>query len=83
MWALSQLVQAADFSMPENSVIALAIAGVGGVFAVPAIVSFLLARTTIHPHKPHETRKLRFFWFKGTSMKKQRHVVTIRDNQVL
>lgn len=58
MWALSRLVQAADFSMPENSVIALAIAGVGGVFAVPAIVSFLLARTTIHPHKPHETGKL-------------------------
>jgi protein-S-isoprenylcysteine O-methyltransferase Ste14 len=58
MWALSRLAQAADFSLPANSVIALAIAGVGGVFAVPAIVSFLLARTTIHPHKPHETRKL-------------------------
>ncbi len=58
MWALSRLVQAADFSLPANTVIAFAIAAVGGVFAIPAIVSFRLARTTIHPHKPHETRKL-------------------------
>jgi len=58
MWTLSRLLQAADFSLLSNTVIALAVAGVGGVFAVPAIVAFLLARTTIHPHKPHETRKL-------------------------
>ncbi len=58
MWALSRLVQAADFSLPANTVTALAVAGAGGVFAVPAIVSFLLAKTTIHPHKPHEARKL-------------------------
>ncbi len=58
MWTLSRLVKAADFSLPASTVLALAIAGVGGLFAVPAIVFFLLARTTIHPHNPHETRKL-------------------------
>ncbi len=58
MWALSRLVPAADFSLPAKRVIALAIVGVGGVFAVPAIVSFLIVKTTVHPDKPHETKKL-------------------------
>ncbi len=58
MWALARLVHIADFSFPANIVISLAVAGLGGVFAVPAIASFLLAKTTIHPHRPHEARTL-------------------------
>ncbi len=58
MWAFSRLMQAAAYSFPANTDIALALSGAGGVLAVPAIVSFLLAKTTIFPHKPHEARKL-------------------------
>ena len=58
MWALSLLIQAAGFSLPAHTAIALVVSGAGGVFALPAIVSFLLAKTTIFPNKPHEASKL-------------------------
>jgi protein-S-isoprenylcysteine O-methyltransferase Ste14 len=44
--------------LPAKHIIAAGIAAVGGILSVPAIVSFLLARTTIHPENPEKTTKL-------------------------
>lgn len=57
MWLLSVDVTRFTFTLPVKW-LALAAATLGGLLAGPSILSFLLARTTLHSEKPDRTTKL-------------------------
>ena len=57
-WLISAALPSAGFAFPGKNMIATAIAAAGGLFGAPAIVSFLRARTTLHPEDPCKTTKL-------------------------
>lgn len=58
MWLFSIAVPWTAFSIPAGKPLALAIVSVGGLFAGPAILSFLRAGTTVNPEKPEKASKL-------------------------
>jgi len=58
MWLLSIAFPGASFELPARKTVALAVAAAGGLFAGASILSFLRARTTLHPDKPMRTTKL-------------------------
>lgn len=58
MWLLSFALPAAGFRLAAREIIAAGTASVGLCFAAPAIVSFLRAKTTLHPENPEKTTRL-------------------------
>ncbi len=58
MKLLAVIAPSARFVLPASKPIALGIAAIGGLVALPAILSFLRAGTTVLPEKPVKTTKL-------------------------
>ena len=58
MWLLSTAVPWAVFVLPARKPVALSVAAAGGLLAGSSILSFLRAKTTVHPEKPLATTKL-------------------------
>jgi protein-S-isoprenylcysteine O-methyltransferase Ste14 len=58
LWLVSRAMPSAHFTIPGYKAVAAGIAAVGGLFAAPAIWSFLRAKTTVHPENPSKTTKL-------------------------
>ena len=58
MWLLSIAFPAASFELSEKKPITMAVAAVAGLLAGASILSFLRAKTTLHPDKPERTTKL-------------------------
>lgn len=58
MWYLPRLLPQWQLDLPGREGLALLLAGVGGLIALFGIVAFVLARTTINPHKPAATSAL-------------------------
>jgi len=57
MWGVAEAVPLlAIVAMPDN--IAMVFAGVGVMIALVAVISFMLSRTTINPHRPDQTSHL-------------------------
>lgn len=58
MWLVSVVLPSAGFALPAKKMIAAGIATAGAIFAGPAILSLLLAGTTLHPENPGKTTRL-------------------------
>ena len=58
MWLLSIASPMTSFELPAKKPIAMAVAAVAGLLAGASILSFLRAKTTLHPDKPARTTKL-------------------------
>lgn len=55
MWAVSAVFSAAAFRLPGASIIALALAFIGGGIAVAGVIAFGRHNTTVNPMKPQTT----------------------------
>ena len=55
---LAALAPWASVGMPAKNIIAAVIAAFAGLLAVPSIIAFLRAKTTLHPEDPSKTTKL-------------------------
>lgn len=55
MWASSTIFSVASFSLPGTSILAFAIAVVGGGIAVAGVYAFRQHSTTVNPMKPETT----------------------------
>ncbi len=58
MQLLTAVAPSAGFVLPARKPLSFGMAAVGGLFALPAILSFFRAGTTVLPEKPAKTTKL-------------------------
>jgi protein-S-isoprenylcysteine O-methyltransferase Ste14 len=54
MWAISEVLPTAVFTLPSAAIIAVALALLGGAIAVAGVVQFRRQSTTVNPTRPEE-----------------------------
>jgi protein-S-isoprenylcysteine O-methyltransferase Ste14 len=58
IWLISTVLPFAGIAFPGKNMIAMGMAAAGGLFGGLSILSFLRAKTTLHPEDPCKTTKL-------------------------